>query len=162
MWLTRAKHGCSEEVQQHPLYPLRTFLIPLSRCKHSFWGSSIHPIPTWLAMPTQATPLPLQWGGSASRRGRAGVESISSFPRDSVAKLRRGALPLWPSLAVGPFVHPSSLSRRGYPDGGRIGLSPNPPTIKICQSSQGWAGMWVEPGSTGVGQKMQWSLDQVG
>ena len=38
-----------------------------------------------------------------------------------MANLRGGALPLQPDFTVGPFVSPSSLSRSGHPDGGRIG-----------------------------------------
>ena len=47
-----------------------------------------------------------------------------------MAKLRKGTLPFQPNLTVGPFVSPSSPSRRGHSDGGRIGLSP---TLKHLQ-----------------------------
>ena len=37
--LARAKCGCSEEVHQYSLYPLRVLQSPLSRHEHSHWGA---------------------------------------------------------------------------------------------------------------------------
>ena len=76
--LTTAKCGCSEEVGQHSLYPLRVLHLPLSRCEHTLWGHFLHPIPTGLATSMQIAPFLCHQGGLASRRGRDGVESV--FP----------------------------------------------------------------------------------
>ena len=87
-------------------------------------------------MSKQITPLLWHWGGLASRRGRGGFESVSPFPRGSMAKIKRGILPLQCNFIVGPFFNPSSPSRRGHPNGGRIGLSPSPQTLTRCQVNQ--------------------------
>ena len=60
MWLTGAKHCCSEKIHQHPLYPLQDFPFPLSRCDYPFQGCFHHPMPTGLALIMQATPF--LWG----------------------------------------------------------------------------------------------------
>ena len=101
-------------------------------------------------------PLLRHWGGLASSRGRDGVESVSPFPRCSRSMLRRGALPLWPDFSVGLFIGPSSPSRIGHSDRGRIGLSSSAQTSTKCQSNQRSAGVWVGPGNTGVSSKIQW------
>ena len=154
-WLTGTKCGSSEEVHQHSLYPLRVLLCPLSRHKHSLWGHFIHPIPTGSAMSMHATPLLWHWGGPVSGRGGGGVESVSPLLRGSVAKLRRGTLPLQPNFTVSPFVSPPCPSRREYPDEGRIGLSPSPQAFTRYQSGQSSAAMWAGQGSRGVVQKIQ-------
>ena len=152
--LAGAKCGCSEEVPQLSLYPLRFFPSPLSRHEHTLQGCFLYPIPTGLALSTQIAPLLRHWGGLAWRRGRDGVESVSPFPRGSIVKLRRGALPLWSNFIVSPFVGLSSTSRRGHPDGGRFGLSPSPQASTRYQSSQRSAGMLVGPENKGDGSKI--------
>ena len=134
MWLGGAK-CCSKEVHQHSLYPLWVLLSPLSRCEHSLQRYFLQPFPTGLATSTQIAPL-LWYQGPALRRGRDGVESVSPLPRGSVAKLRRGALPLWPDFTVSPFIGPLSLSRRKHPVRERIGLSPSPQASTRYHSSQ--------------------------
>ena len=125
MELTGVKHGCSEDIHQHPHIPWGTSCFLFLDVSIISGRHFLCPIPTGLAMSMQANPLLWDWGGPASWRGSGGVESILPSPRGSVAKLRRGAPPIWPSFAVSPFVHPSSPSRRGYPDGERIRFSPN-------------------------------------
>ena len=74
MWLAGAKCGCNEKIHQHPIYPSRDFLFPLSRHEHSFWEHFICQIPTGLAVSMQATPF--LWGqcGLASWRGEVGLK----------------------------------------------------------------------------------------
>ena len=153
-WLTRAKYGCSEKINQHPLYPSRDFPLPLSRHEHSLQGHFLCPIPTGLAVSTQATPFLWGQGGFTSWRGGHGAESLPPFPRGSVEKLRRGMLPLWPSLAVNPLIHPPSPSWTGYLNGGRIGLSPSPLLIARFQSSKDSGGMWNGSRGTVVSPKI--------
>ena len=123
MWLTGAKHGCSEEVHQHPLYPSGDFPFPLSRHEHSPWGSFLCPIPTGPANLCMLLPFCETKVVLPCEEEVVGLKTVSPFP-SSVAKCRRGAPPLWPSFAVNPLIFPPSPSRRGYPDGGKIGLSP--------------------------------------
>ena len=50
-----------------------------------------------------------------------------------------------PILLSVPLSAPSSLSRRGHPGGGRIGLPPSPQASTRFQSIQISAGVWVGP-----------------
>ena len=60
------------------------------------------------------------------------------------------------------LYQPQSLSRRGQPVRGRIGLPLSTPAFIRYQPGQRSAGMWVGPGGTGVSQKIWQSVDQIG
>ena len=122
MQLARAKCGCSEEVHNTPYIPQGSSCLPYLDVSTLSRGVSCTQFCTGLAMFMQIALLLWHWGGLASRRGRGGVESVSPFLRGSMANLRRGALPIWSNFIVSPFIGPSSLSRRGHPDGGRNGF----------------------------------------
>ena len=96
--------------------------------------------------------LRLMWS-CLVKRGRWGWR-CSPSPKRFCGRVQRGTLPFCPNSTVDPFVGPSSTSRRGHPDGGRIRLSPNPQASTRHQLSQSSAGMWVGPGDTGVGSKI--------
>ena len=74
MQLARVKHGCSEKIHQHPLYPLKDFPFPLSRCEHCLWWCFCCPIPTGPSLSTQATPFFWGQGGLASWTGEVGLK----------------------------------------------------------------------------------------
>ena len=64
-------------------------------------------------MPTQITSLLWQWGGSAMGQGRRRVEGVFLLPAGFVAKLRGGALPLWPIPLLVPSLPPHFHQEQG-------------------------------------------------
>ena len=107
-----------------PYIPLRVLLFPYLDMSTLSGDTSSAQFPLdWLHLHKIA---PLLWhqGGLDLRRGRDGVESVSPFPRGSMAKLRRGALPLLPDFIVGPFIGPSPHQEEGIQMEGGFNFHP--------------------------------------
>ena len=113
VWLSGTKCSFSEEFHQLTLSPMGVLWLPLPRCDHSHWGHFICPIPTGLAMPTQATPILWHWGGPAMAGGRGRVKGVSLLPGNLVEKFWGRASPIQSNTTIHSLITPHPHWKEG-------------------------------------------------
>ena len=159
MQLARAKCGCSEEVHQHPYIPQgSSCFLCLDMSTLSGGASSTQFLLDQLhlcrLLPYSDTKVFLP-----QEEAEMGLKVFSHFWEA-----------LWQSSeeehCLSDPIHCQSLCQPPIPVKKRaprkIRLSSTSEAFTRCQSSQSSAGVWVDPGNTGVGLKIWWLADQTG